>query len=44
VDVRALFDKGLLVVWRHIHESAYVGVPGRARSCSMGTEGIEALP
>jgi hypothetical protein len=44
VDVRALFDKGRLVVRRHVHESAHVGVLGRARSRSMGTEGAEALP
>jgi hypothetical protein len=44
VDVRAPFDKGRLVVWRHVHESAQVGVLGRARSGSLGTEGAEALP
>jgi hypothetical protein len=44
VDVRAPFDKGQLVVRRHVHESAYVGVLGRARSRSMGTESTEALP
>jgi hypothetical protein len=44
VDVRVPFDKGRLVVQRHVHESTYVGVLGRARSCSMGTEGAEALP
>jgi hypothetical protein len=44
VDVHAPFDKGWLVVQRLIHESAYVGVLGRARSCSLGTEGAEALP
>jgi hypothetical protein len=44
VDVCALFDKGRLVVWRHAHESTYVGVLGRARSRSLGTEGAEALP
>jgi hypothetical protein len=44
VDARALFDKGQLMVRRHVHESAHVGVLGRARSCSLGTEGAEALP
>jgi hypothetical protein len=44
VDVRAPFDRGRLVVRRHVHESPYVGVLGRARSRSMGTEGAEALP
>jgi hypothetical protein len=43
VDARALFDKGQLVVRRHVHESAYAGVLGRARSHSLGTEGEEAL-
>jgi hypothetical protein len=42
VDVRAPFDKGWPMV--HLHERAYVGVLGRARSHSMGTEGAEALP
>ena len=36
VDVRALFDKGRLVVRRHVHKSAYAGVLGRARSRSIG--------
>jgi hypothetical protein len=44
VDPRAPFDKGRLVVQRHVHESAHVGVLGRARSCSLGTEGAKALP
>jgi hypothetical protein len=44
VDVRAPFDKGRLVVRRHIHESAHAGVLGRARSRSLGTEGAEAFP
>jgi hypothetical protein len=44
VDAHALFDKGWLVVWRLVHESAYVGLLGRARSRSLGTEGAEALP
>jgi hypothetical protein len=44
VDVRAPFDKGQLVFRRHVHESAYAGVLGRARSRSLGTEGAEALP
>jgi hypothetical protein len=43
MDVRALFDKGRLVVRRHAHESAYVGVLGKARSRLLGTEGAEAL-
>jgi hypothetical protein len=38
------FDKGRLAVRRHVHESAYAGVLGRARSRSLGTEGAEALP
>jgi hypothetical protein len=41
VDVRAPFDKGRLVVRRRVHESAHVGVLGRARSRSLGTEGAE---
>jgi hypothetical protein len=44
VDAHALFDKGWLVVRRLVHESAYVGVLGRARPRSLGTEGAEALP
>jgi hypothetical protein len=44
VDAHALFDKGWLVVRRLVHESAYVGSLGRARSRSLGTEGAEALP
>jgi hypothetical protein len=44
VDAHAPFDKGWLVVWRLVHESAYMGLLGRARSCSLGTEGAEALP
>jgi hypothetical protein len=44
VDVRAPFDKGRIVVRRHVHESAHVGVLCRARSCSLGTEGAKALP
>jgi hypothetical protein len=44
VDVRSPFDKGRLVVRRHVHESAHVGVLGRARPRSLGTEGAEALP
>jgi hypothetical protein len=44
VDAHALFDKGWLVVRRLVHESAYVGLLGRARSRSLGTEGTEALP
>jgi uncharacterized protein YijF (DUF1287 family) len=44
VDVHAPFDKGRLVVWRLAHGSAHVGVLGRARSRSLGTEGAEALP
>jgi hypothetical protein len=39
VDTRALFDKGWLVVRRLVHESAYVGLLGGARSRSLGTEG-----
>jgi hypothetical protein len=44
VDALAPFDKGWLVVRRLIHESAYVGLLGTARSRSQGTEGAEALP
>jgi hypothetical protein len=44
VDVHAPFDKGRLVVQRHVHESAYAGVLGRAQSRSLGTEGAKALP
>jgi hypothetical protein len=47
VDVHTPFDKDRLVVWRHVHESAYAGVLGWARSRSLGiegTEGTEALP
>jgi hypothetical protein len=44
VDICVPFDKGRLVVQRHVHESAYAGVLGRARSRSVGTEGAEALP
>jgi hypothetical protein len=44
VDVYAPFDKGRLLVRRHIHESAYAGVLSRARSRSLGTEGAKALP
>jgi hypothetical protein len=33
-----------LPVWRHVHESAHVGVLGRAQSRSLGTEGAKALP
>jgi hypothetical protein len=40
VDAHAPFDKGRLVVRRLVHGSAYVGVLGRARSCSLGTEGV----
>jgi hypothetical protein len=44
VDAHAPFDKGWLAVRRLVHESAHVGVLGRARSCSLGTECAEALP
>jgi hypothetical protein len=44
VDAHAPFDKGWLLVWRLVHESSHVGVLGRARPCSLGTEGAEALP
>jgi hypothetical protein len=44
VDARAPFDKGWLGVQTLIHESAYAGLLGRARSRSLGTEGAEALP
>jgi hypothetical protein len=44
VDAHAPFDKGWLMVRRLVHESAYAGLLGRARSYSLGTEGVEALP
>jgi hypothetical protein len=44
VDAHAPFDKGRLVVRRCVHESAHVGVLGRAQSRSLGTAGAEALP
>jgi hypothetical protein len=44
VDAHAPFDKGWLVVRRLIHESAYAGVLGKARSRLLGTKGAEALP
>jgi hypothetical protein len=44
VDAHALFDKGWLVVRRLVHENTYAGLLGRARSRSLGTEGVEALP
>jgi hypothetical protein len=44
VDAHAPFDKGWLVVRRLVHASAYVGLLGRTRSRSLGTEGAEALP
>jgi hypothetical protein len=44
VDAHAPFDKGWLVVRGLVHESAHVGLLGRARSRSLGTEGAEALP
>jgi hypothetical protein len=44
VDAHAPFDKGWLVVRRLVHKSARVGLLGGARSRSLGTEGVEALP
>jgi hypothetical protein len=44
VDAHAPFDKGRLMVRRLVHESACVGLLGRTRSRSVGTEGAEALP
>jgi hypothetical protein len=44
VDADAPFDEGRLVVRRLVHESAYVGLLGRAQPRSLGTEGAEALP
>jgi hypothetical protein len=44
VDAHAPFGKGGLVVRRLVHESPCVGLLGRARSRSLGTEGAEALP
>jgi hypothetical protein len=44
VDAHAPFNKGWLVVRRLIHEIAHAGLLGRARSRSLGTEGVEALP
>jgi hypothetical protein len=43
VDARALFDKGRLVVRRHVHESSHAGVLGRARSRSLGIPRLAAL-
>jgi hypothetical protein len=43
VDAHAPFDKGCLVVRRLVHESAHMGLLGRARSRSLGTKGAEAL-
>jgi hypothetical protein len=44
VDAHAPFDKGWFVVQKHVHESIYAGMLGRARSRSLGTEGTKALP
>jgi hypothetical protein len=44
VDAHGPFDKGWLVVRRLFHESAHVGMLGRARSHSLETGGAEALP
>jgi hypothetical protein len=44
VDAHAPLDKGRLVVRRLVHESACVGLVGRAQSRSLGTEGAKALP
>jgi hypothetical protein len=44
VDAHAPFDKGWLVVRRLVHNSACAGLLGGAQSCSLGTEGAEALP
>jgi hypothetical protein len=44
VDAHALFDKGRLVVQRLVHESACVGLLGRAQSRSLGAEGLKVLP
>jgi hypothetical protein len=44
VDAHAPFDKGWLVVRRLVSESARAGLLGGARSRSLGTEGVEALP
>jgi hypothetical protein len=38
------FDKGWLVVQTHVHKSTLHGCGGRARSCSIVTEGAEVLP
>jgi hypothetical protein len=44
VEAHAPFDKGWLVVRRLVHESAHMGMLGRARPRSLGTEGAGALP
>jgi hypothetical protein len=44
LDAHASFDKGWLVARRLAHKSARVGLLGGARSCSLGTKGVEALP
>jgi hypothetical protein len=44
VDAHAPFNKGWPVVQRLVHKSARVGLLGGARSRSLATEGIEALP
>jgi hypothetical protein len=43
VDAHTPFDKGRLVVRRLVHKSTFVGLLGRARSRSLGAEGVEAL-
>jgi hypothetical protein len=43
VDVHAPFDKGWLMVRRLVHESAYAGLLGRARSRSLGTA-LDGIP
>jgi hypothetical protein len=50
MDARAPFDKGRLVVQRHVHESAYAGVLGRVgpvrwgmRARKLSLDGIPQL-
>jgi hypothetical protein len=44
VDAHAPFNKGWLMVWRLVHESARANLLGGAWSRSLGAEGAEALP
>jgi hypothetical protein len=44
VEIRAPFDKGRLVVRRHIHESAHAGVLGRARGLRVRKLSLDGIP